>query len=596
MAAMRAADPVLAGATKRGGTMKAMRRALFVSATLLLSACVDREPTLPPMRAAAGGGGGGVSVTATDPDSATQDTTLDVVVSGSGFDQGSQAQWAIAGVPSAKVHTNSTRFVTSKKLIANITIALDAVTGLYDVMVTASTGKKGIGSELFAVNKKGSGVGSVSVSPSAATIMVLTSIQLTATVYDVEGNVLPGRPVTWSSSDPSVASVTSDGTVSGLASGTVIISAVREGHVGTATVIVQGLSFSAVHAASGFTCGVGAGTAYCWGNNYFGQLGDGSTTNRTTPVRVQGVVLYQMIAGGSGHTCGVAVDGRAFCWGTNADGQLGNGSKRSSVLPIAVAGGLYFNSVTLSYHHTCALAVDGRAYCWGRNTFGQLGAGTTVRHTTPNPVTGGLTFTSIDASGQRTCAVTAGGAAYCWGPGLTGDGTKVGSTVPVAVSGGHRFVSVDVSDGHNCGLADDGSAYCWGLNTSGQLGNVTTDTCNPPYDNPCSTIPIPVLGAPSFTSVTAGGSFTCGLASDGRAYCWGGNGSGQLGDGSTTDRSTPAPVVGGLLFASISAGGSQVCAITTNGVAYCWGGNNEGELGDGTGVSSPVPVRVRGQE
>ena len=134
--------------------MKAIRRTLLVSAGILLSACVDREPTLPDIRAAAGGGGSDVSVTATDPDSATQDTTLDVVVSGSGFDQGSQAQWAIAGVPSAKVHTNSTRFLTPKKLIANITIAIDADTGLYDVVVTASTGKKGIGSELFAIKAK----------------------------------------------------------------------------------------------------------------------------------------------------------------------------------------------------------------------------------------------------------------------------------------------------------------------------------------------------------------------------------------------------------------------------------------------------------
>ncbi len=573
-----------------------MRRTLIVGAAILFAACADREPTLPDIRAAAGGGGGGVSVTATVPDTATQDTTLDVVVSGSGFDQGSQAQWAIAGVPSSKVHTNSTRFVTSKKLIANITIALDADTGLYDVMVTASTGKKGIGSELFAVKKKGSGVASVSVSPSAATITVLTSIGLIATVYDVEGNILPGRPVTWSSSDPTVASVSSDGIVSGLASGTVVISAVREGHAGTATVIVQGLSFSAVHAASGFTCGVAASTAYCWGNNYFGQLGDGSTTNRTAPVRVQGAVIYQSIAGGSGHTCGVAVDGRALCWGTNADGQLGTGSKRSSVLPIAVAGGLYFNTITLSYHHTCALSVDGRAYCWGRNDFYQLGDGTTVRRTTPTAVAGGLTFNSIDASGQRTCAVRADGAAYCWGEGLPGDGTKEGTTVPVAVSGGHLFVTVEVSDSHNCGLAVDGSAYCWGLNTDGQLGNITTDTCNPPYNNPCSTVPIRVLGAPVFTAVTAGGNFTCGLATDGRAYCWGGNEVGQLGDGSTTDRSVPAPVAGGLAFATISAGGPQVCAITTSGVTYCWGGNAEGELGDGTGVSSPVPVRVRGQE
>jgi hypothetical protein len=133
----------------------ASRLGLAVVPLVAALACSDQQPTLPDIRAAAGGGSGGVSVTATVPDSATQDTTLDVVVSGSGFDQGSQAQWAIAGVPSAKVHTNSTQFVTSKKLIANITIAIDADTGLYDVMVTASTGKKGIGSELFAIRQKG---------------------------------------------------------------------------------------------------------------------------------------------------------------------------------------------------------------------------------------------------------------------------------------------------------------------------------------------------------------------------------------------------------------------------------------------------------
>jgi hypothetical protein len=123
-----------------------------------LAACSDQGPTVPSLRAAKGGGGtSDVTVTATDPDSATQDTTLDVVVSGSGFDQGSVAQWAINGVPASKVQTNSTTYVNPKKLVANITIASDADTGYYDVVVTASTGKKGIGSELFAIRTKGVG-------------------------------------------------------------------------------------------------------------------------------------------------------------------------------------------------------------------------------------------------------------------------------------------------------------------------------------------------------------------------------------------------------------------------------------------------------
>ena len=131
----------------------------WISAALLLTliacaGCSDQSPTTPWIAAGAGGGGD-PTVTATDPDSATQDTTLDVVITGSNFDPGSAAQWAIDGVPSPKVHTNSTRFVTSKRLVANITIALDADTVLYDVLVTTPSGKKGIGTELFRVRQKG---------------------------------------------------------------------------------------------------------------------------------------------------------------------------------------------------------------------------------------------------------------------------------------------------------------------------------------------------------------------------------------------------------------------------------------------------------
>lgn len=133
-----------------------------------LAACTDRSPSVSGINAAAGGGSGDLTVTSTDPNNAPQDTTLDVLVSGSGFDKGSQAQWAIAGVPTAKIRTNSTRFVSPKQLVANITIALDADTVLYDVVVTTTTGKKGIGTELFKVNQKGVAVGQVLPDPRIA--------------------------------------------------------------------------------------------------------------------------------------------------------------------------------------------------------------------------------------------------------------------------------------------------------------------------------------------------------------------------------------------------------------------------------------------
>jgi hypothetical protein len=159
-----------------------MRRSVAVLlggwALIVVVSCTDQEPTRPGIRAAGGGGSSGVTVTAADPDSATQDTTLDVAVSGAGFDQGSEAQWAIAGVPSLMVHTNSTRFVSPKKLVANITIAIDADTGRYDVIVTASTGKKGIGSELFAIKTKATDTPIVATYRDAVGDGVLSDAQL----------------------------------------------------------------------------------------------------------------------------------------------------------------------------------------------------------------------------------------------------------------------------------------------------------------------------------------------------------------------------------------------------------------------------------
>lgn len=146
--------------------MTRCRLAAVVLALFAVGACTDRGPTVPPINAAPGGGG--PSVNAADPNNAPQDTTLDVRVLGSGFDKGSRAEWAIAGVPSSKVRTNSTRFVSSKELVANITIALDAEPVLYDLLVTTAGGKKGIGTELFAVRLKGSAVGQQAPDPRIA--------------------------------------------------------------------------------------------------------------------------------------------------------------------------------------------------------------------------------------------------------------------------------------------------------------------------------------------------------------------------------------------------------------------------------------------
>jgi alpha-tubulin suppressor-like RCC1 family protein len=365
---------------------------------------------------------------------------------------------------------------------------------------------------------------------------------------------------------------------------------------------IPAFRFTSVSAARDHTCALMPnGTAYCWGAGGSGQLGDGTTIASATPILVSGGLTFSSVsAGGSSHTCGIVTAGDAYCWGFGDQGQLGNGSTSlpapSSATPVPVVGGLKFKSIsaggTTSHGHTCGITTSGDTYCWGFGNSGQLGNGSTNSTATPVLVSGGLTFASVSAGIAYTCGVTTSSDAYCWGYnqfGQLGNGTTTDSATPVPVAGGLTFAAVSAGDFHTCAVATNGTAYCWGGNGSGQFGNGTTTN---------STVPVPVSGGFTFTSIDAGAStfsqgYTCGTITNGAAYCWGGNGAGPLGNGTTTDSATPVPVSGGLTFVSVSAGHDYVCGVTTSGwSAYCWGYNLPGQLGNGTSQSSTGPVRV----
>jgi alpha-tubulin suppressor-like RCC1 family protein len=274
-----------------------------------------------------------------------------------------------------------------------------------------------------------------------------------------------------------------------------------------------------------------------------------------------------------------------------------------------VAGGLRFAMVSAGFTHTCGVTTEGTAYCWGYNYAGQLGNGTatTVPQPSPVAVAGGLRFAKVSAGFEHTCGVTTGGAAYCWGHsgyGQLGNGDRAGpescnqlnadpcSMTPAAVVGGLSFATVSAGGLHTCGVTTEGAAYCWGDNTYGQLGNgnrVGPENC--PF-GACSAAPVAVVSGLSFAMVSAENLNTCGVTTGNAAYCWGYNFYGQLGDGTKTDRTSPVAVAGGLGFTSVSTGGYHTCGLTTEGAAYCWGYNSVGQLGDGTTNGSPVPVRV----
>jgi alpha-tubulin suppressor-like RCC1 family protein len=351
------------------------------------------------------------------------------------------------------------------------------------------------------------------------------------------------------------------------------------------------------------TCALGGGgVAYCWGDNDFGRLGDGTTTDRFTPRPVSGEATFTSLTAGITHTCGITVAGEARCWGNNGIGQLGNpAAGTESHVPLAVAapnGGppLTFVLLTAGGQHTCGLTSDGGAWCWGRNSEGQLGDGSQQSQTAPVPVAGTLTFGTLSANANHTCGVTRAGAAYCWGSnndGELGNGTTTFGPTPIAVSGGLWFIAVGAGGSgpfgtpHTCGITTTNATYCWGDNSSGQLGDGTTTN---------RLVPTLVSGA-AFIQLDAGQRFTCALASGGLASCWGINLGGQLGTGDFSPRSTPTAVTGpgggtALAFAAITAGVAHTCGRTTAAAIYCWGGNADGQVGQDGGATRTSPILV----
>ena len=353
-----------------------------------------------------------------------------------------------------------------------------------------------------------------------------------------------------------------------------------------------GLTFSMVTIGSAHSCGLTLeGRAYCWGDNFFGQLGDGTKTDRLRPVAVAADgLLFSSVSAGEGHTCGLTTRRKAYCWGWNDKGMLGDGTTTDRLRPVPVKGGLLFRHIRPGSRHTCGATTTYVGYCWGSNGFGRLGDGSTVaQRLVPTRVAGSIKFLRVIAGGNHSCGLSTTNKAFCWGygrEGQIGDGKPYLRYTPRAVAGRLAFKQVVPGYAHTCGVTTDDRAYCWGLNDQGQLGIGTGVTQ--------SLMPAAVAGGHQFSGVSAASSHTCGVTTQKVMWCWGWNLYGQLNVDPFFFTKILSPIQVRGTFSSVGGGlgGLHTCGVTTGSAVYCWGGNFDGQLGDGTTTSHSDPRPV----
>jgi hypothetical protein len=393
------------------------------------------------------------------------------------------------------------------------------------------------------------GIVSVAITQSEPVLAPLESAIFSAQVRDAGGLVLNEVPVTWTSSAASIADVNAIGRVVAISAGTVEITATAGGVSDTKSVTVA-VNLRSPSVGSEL-CGInGAGAAYC-----------GLFSDALEPVAH--AAGLQGLSAGHRFACGIEAGGTGICWGDNGNGELGRGSQSVEGAfnpPAPVNGGLSFDKIAAGSQHACGLTTDGLAYCWGDNTWGQLGNGTTDRALEPVAVLGGEQYLDIAADLGVTCAIRIDGSAACWGIGNLGNATIHESHQPLGVTSGETFAAITVGPNHACARTAVGQVFCWGANADGQVGTGTTDAL--------VDVPTAIGGALRLASIDAGPTHSCGLRTNGEAYCWG---TGPIGIGTGPVATEPTRVSTELRFAAISAGEQRTCAATSGGATFCWG-------------------------
>jgi alpha-tubulin suppressor-like RCC1 family protein len=342
----------------------------------------------------------------------------------------------------------------------------------------------------------------------------------------------------------------------------------------------------------GFCALLSTGRVDCWGYNGDGELGNGNATDSDVPVAVTGITDAKAVASSSDGTsfCALLSAGPVKCWGNNAFGELGNGTTTTFDVPVSVKNISTATAVVGGIDGFCALLSTKHIDCWGAGGSGQLGNGTTTSSDVPVAVTG-ITDAKAVVSGSQYgdyCALLSTGKVRCWGyngDGELGNGTMTDSDVPVTVIGITDATAVASTLGgrSHCALLSTGKLKCWGLDFYGELGDGTATT---------SDVPVSVKNVSTATAVIGGYFRFCARLSTGHLDCWGLNDYGELGNGTTTNSDVPVAVHKITDAPTLIGSFNDFCALLSTSGVDCWGYGGDGELGNGTFNNSDVPVAV----
>lgn len=333
-------------------------------------------------------------------------------------------------------------------------------------------------------------------------------------------------------------------------------------------------------------------TVRAWGDNFYYQLGDGTTTSSSNvPVPVSSLTGITAISGGGLHSLSLKNDSTVWAWGRNLEGQLGNGTNTNSNVPIQVNSFTGITAIAAGGYHSLALKNDSTVWTWGSNLYGQLGNGTTTASNVPLQVSTLTGVIAVAAGLNHSLALKNDGTVWTWGSnswGQLGDGTTIDRNVPVQVGFLSGATTVAAGKEHSLALKNDSTVWTWGLNSYGQLGNGTGITS--------SNIPVPVSSLTAVTAIAQGGSHhSIALKNDSTVWIWGRNNYGQLGNGTNTNSNVPIMVSSLTGIIAITKGEQHSLALQSNGTLWAWGNNSfSGALGNGTYTDSYVPVQTIG--